>query len=59
MDGGGATPVATPLAASTVLALSTLLVAGVDVVVLFDALFVCWKESPTAGPGFRSLLIRS
>lgn len=59
MDGGGATPVGATPVASIELALSTLLVAVVDLVVLFDALLDCWRKSPTTGPGLRSVLIRS
>ena len=52
LDGGGASPVTSSLAATTVLALSTLLVAVVNVALLFDALFARLKKSPTAGPRF-------
>ena len=56
MDDRWSTPVDTPLAASTAHSLYTLLVADFDVALLFDALLVYWKESPTARPGLRSPL---
>lgn len=52
LDGEGAGPVASLLAASTVLPFSTLLVSVVEVVFLFDVVLVHRKKSPTAGPGF-------